>query len=149
MPDIKNILYRNVYSQNCNQMMMIKSNGGSGSVQNAQFINFTGHTNAYTLDIDSDWSGQSKSSGAGVQLSDITFQNWKGTCSDGSSRAPIQALCPAGVPCTNITIDNFNVWTESGSSELFKCTNAYGTGGCLRSGTGGTYTSTVTVKTMT
>lgn len=40
--DISNIMYRNIYTWKSNQMYMIKSNGGSGSVSNAAFENFIG-----------------------------------------------------------------------------------------------------------
>jgi len=148
-PDIKNIIYRNIYTQNSNQMMMIKSRGGSGTLQNAQFINFMGHSNAYTLNLDSNWSSQKVADGNGVQYKNLTFSNWHGTCSDGTRRAPIQVLCPAQVPCSGINIQNVNIWTESGKSEVYKCSNAYGSGGCLKGGSNyATYTTTVTVQSM-
>lgn len=40
--DISDILYRNVYTWTSNQMMMIKSNEGSGTVENVVFENFIG-----------------------------------------------------------------------------------------------------------
>ena len=43
---IDTVTYRNVYTWSSNQMMMIKSNGGSGTVTNALFENFIGHGNA-------------------------------------------------------------------------------------------------------
>lgn len=150
--DIKNIVYRNVYTQNSNQMMMIKSNGGSGTLQNAQFLNFMGHSNAYTLDLNAFWSNEKTASGSGVQYKNLTFAHWKGTCSNGRQRAPIQVLCPPEVPCYDVTIDDVNIWTESGSSELYRCQSAFGQGGCLKDSDGssalGTYTSTMTVTTM-
>lgn len=39
---ISNILYRNIYTWNSNQMMMIKSYDGSGTVENVVFENFIG-----------------------------------------------------------------------------------------------------------
>ena len=54
-------------------MMMIKSNGGSGTVENVLFQNFIGHGNAYSLNVDQYWSSQSTAAGSGVQLSNITF----------------------------------------------------------------------------
>jgi len=141
--DISHIYYRNVYSWQCNQMMMIKSNGGSGSVSSATFENFIGHSNAYSLDIDQYWSGQSAgSTSTGVKLTDITFKNWKGTCANGNQRAPIQVFCSDAAPCTGITIQDFAMWTDVGSSELYKCRSAYGSGGCLKGGSGGAYGAT-------
>lgn len=40
--NITDITYRNVYTWNSNQMYMIKSNGGSGTVQNIVLENFIG-----------------------------------------------------------------------------------------------------------
>jgi rhamnogalacturonan hydrolase len=72
--DISNIHYRNVYTIHSNQMMMIKSRGGSGRVTNVLFENFIGHANAYSLDIDSNWSPMKQHSGPGVALRNITFK---------------------------------------------------------------------------
>lgn len=107
-----------------------------------------GHSNAYTLDIDGAWSGQSVAVGDGVQFYDITFNHWHGTCAAGATRAPIQALCPSGTPCYDITIENYYIWTESGSEVLYKCENAYGSGGCLKSGSSYT-TYAETTQTVT
>jgi rhamnogalacturonan hydrolase len=127
---------------------MIKSNGGSGSVYSCQFNNFMGHSNAYTLDIDGYWSSETTAAGNGVLFYDLTFNHWHGTCLNGGTRAPIQALCPAGAPCYDITIENFYIWTEAGSEVLYKCENAYGSGPCISTGTSYTAYSIVT-KTVT
>jgi len=142
--DISDIHYRNVYSQNCNQMYMIKSWGGSGSVKNVKLENFLGHSNAYALDLNAYWSSMTQAAGSGVSYQNITFSNWKGTNANGAQRGAVQVLCPSAVPCTGITIQDVNIWTESGSIEKEACQNAYGTGACLRAGSGGTYTTTVT-----
>ncbi|KAH8684734.1 rhamnogalacturonase rhgA [Tricladium varicosporioides] len=145
--DISNIHYRNIYTQNSNQMYMIKSNGGSGTVQNILLENFIGHTNAYSLNLNSAWSSQSVAAGSGVQYKNITFSKWRGTCMNGAQRAPIQILCQEKVPCTGITVEDFAMWTESGSTALWKCANAFGSGACLAAGNGGAaVASTVTVK---
>lgn len=144
---IQNVLYRNIYSQNCNQMMLIKSNGGSGYAKNMQFTTFIGHTNAYSLDVDQHWSGQTTVAGNGVQLFNISFNDWTGDCANGSQRGPVQFLCASAVPCTSMSVSDFAIWTDTGSSETYKCQNAYGSGTCLRSGTGaGTYTTTQTIS---
>lgn len=145
---ISNIIYENIYTWESNQMFMIKSNGGSGTVSNCQFNNFIGHSNAYSLDIDGYWSSVSAAAGDGVSFEDITFNNWKGTCSNGATRGPIKVICPDGAPCTNITIENFAMWTEAGSSEYYTCESAWGTGGCLNSGTSHT-SYAVTTSTLT
>ncbi|PMD27831.1 glycoside hydrolase family 28 protein [Hyaloscypha hepaticicola] len=149
--DIHHIEYNNVYTQNSNQMLMIKSNGGSGSVYSCSFNNFIGHSNAYTLDVNGYWSSISPNPGNGVLFYDMTFNNWKGTCSDGATRAPIQFLCPSGAPCYGMSAANFNVWTEASTEVLYKCENAYGSGPCLSSGASHTayaiQTKTVTAVT--
>lgn len=127
---------------------MLKSNGGDGTVKNIQFNNFIGHGNAYSLDIDTAWSSETLVAGDGITYSNITFDSWTGTCADGTSRGPIKVLCPDAVPCYDITISNFEMWTDSGDSILYTCENAYGTGGCLADGDD--YTSyAVTTQTIT
>lgn len=75
----------------------------------------------------------------------ITFSNWKGDCANGAQRAPLYVDCPASNPCTNITIEDFAMWTDSGSEEYYKCTNDIDSHGyCLNSGTNFTPNSTVT-----
>ncbi|GLI81180.1 hypothetical protein PoHVEF18_009552 [Penicillium ochrochloron] len=145
--DISDVVYRNIYTWSSNQMYMIKSNGGSGSVSNLVLENFIGHGNAYSLDIDQQWSSMSTVDGDGVQLNNITIKNWKGTEANGAQRGPIKVNCAAGAPCTDVTIEDFSMWTESGSYQKEICNNAYGSGACLKSGSGGSYSTTVTVKT--
>ena len=66
-------LHRNVYTNGGNQAFMIKSNLGSGYVRNVVFDSFIARGTAYGLDINQYWSSQSPGTGAGVQLSNITF----------------------------------------------------------------------------
>jgi rhamnogalacturonan hydrolase len=40
--DISDVVYRNIYTWKSNQMYMIKSNGGSGTVSNIVLENFVG-----------------------------------------------------------------------------------------------------------
>jgi rhamnogalacturonan hydrolase len=130
-------------------MMMIKSNGGSGTFSHAVFRNFTGHSNAYTLNLDSAWAQRQPDPGLGVEYDYLTFSNWKGTCLDGTRRPPIQILCPDVLFCGHMEVEDFNVWTENGTSVLHKCQNAFGVGACMNQFAGnGAYVSTATVKTM-
>ncbi|KAH8904279.1 Rhamnogalacturonase A [Coniochaeta sp. PMI_546] len=132
--DISHITYDKIYTVNSNQMFMIKSNGGNGTVRDCTFSNFIGHKNAYTLNIDAHWTQLKLQPGDGVLYQDLNFTNWKGSCSDGSRRAPINVICPDAQPCHGITISDFSVWTESGSREYYKCSSSFGSGGCLRAG---------------
>ena len=141
---ISNVVYQKVYTVNSNQMMMIKSNGGSGYVKNVQFNEFIGHGNAYSLDVDQTWASQTVGSGNGVELSNISFKNWKGTCAGGTARGPIKFNCAAKAPCTGMSVTDFAVWTNSGSTIEYTCANAYGSGACLKAGSGSGYASTMT-----
>ncbi|KAF7158324.1 hypothetical protein CNMCM5623_003093 [Aspergillus felis] len=132
--DISDITYKNIYTWKSNNMMLIKSNGGSGTVSNVVFENFIGHGNAYSLDIDSYWSSMSAVAGNGVELSNITVKNWKGTEENGAQRGPIKIICPDKAPCYDIFIEDFAMWTESGSKQWYSCQSAYGSGFCLKSG---------------
>lgn len=58
----------------------------------------------------------------------------------------MNVICPANVPCTGITIKDFAVWTESGSQVLWKCENAFGSGGCLDSGALKAYSLVSTIR---
>lgn len=128
---------------------MIKSNGGSGTLENAAFNNFMGHTNAYTLDLDSAWSSEAVAAGSGVQYTNLTFSHWHGTSENGAQRPVIRLVCPSAVPCTEIEISAFYVWTEAGSDVEYLCENAYGSGPCLHTGSDYTaYTTTATVTTV-
>jgi rhamnogalacturonan hydrolase len=71
---ISNIVYRNIYTQSSNQMMMVKSNGGSGYVENVLMENFIGRKNAYSLNLDQYWASMSPIAGNGVALSNFTFR---------------------------------------------------------------------------
>ncbi|KAE8131579.1 RGase A [Aspergillus pseudotamarii] len=146
--NISDVVYRNVYTWKSNQMYMIKSNGGSGSVSNVVLENFIGHGNAYSLDIDGEWSSMSTVSGDGVQLNNITVRNWKGTEEDGAARGPIKIVCAEKAPCTDITIEDFALWTESGDEQTYSCENGFGSGFCLQDGDGtSSYSTTITETT--
>ena len=62
-----------MYTNGGNQAFMIKSNLGSGYVRNVVFDHFISRGTAYGLDINQYWASQTPGSGAGVQLSNITF----------------------------------------------------------------------------
>ncbi|RAH73970.1 pectin lyase-like protein [Aspergillus aculeatinus CBS 121060] len=151
--NVSDVTYRNVYTWSSNQMFMIKSNGGSGSVSNVLFENFMGHGNAYSLDFDTAWSSMSTIEGDGIAYSNITFRNWKGTEVDGEDRPLIKVKCPALTPCTDLAIEEFALWNEEGNYALHVCEHSYGSGYCLSNatvpvtGTAGGYTTTQYINT--
>ncbi|KAG6008647.1 hypothetical protein E4U54_008679 [Claviceps lovelessii] len=129
---ISNIVYRNIYTHHSNQLFMIKSRGGSGSVSSVHLDNFIGHSNAYGFDLDSNWQRQVVGAGPGVSYSKISVTNWNGTSRiDQVQRAAIRVLCPADVPCKNILIRDVNIRDENGSATTEVCENAFGAGSCL------------------
>lgn len=72
--------------------------------------------------------------GEGVELSNFTLKNWKGTEANGAERGPLKIICPDGVPCYDIEIEDFAMWTEEGDRQTYVCQNAYGSGFCLQEG---------------
>ncbi|KKY18414.1 putative rhamnogalacturonase a [Phaeomoniella chlamydospora] len=116
--NIYKVEYKNIYTVNSTQMFMIKSNGGDGNVTQITLSNFIGHSNAYSFDLDSAWSDESTASGSGIYYNSITLSNWKGDCSNGAARGPVKVICPGAVPCTNIQVSDFAIWTDTGSKEL-------------------------------
>lgn len=164
--NISNIQYSNVYTVNSyvyrriqpderqmliildfqrNQAYMFKSNGGSGFVSDVLLENFIAHKNAYTLYINGYWASEAVQPGDGVLYENIKFSNWKGDCADGSDRPPIYIDCPAGAPCTNITLEDIAIWTDEGTKEYYKCVNDIDSNGyCLNSKSTFTASATVT-----
>ncbi|KAG5930376.1 hypothetical protein E4U42_001621 [Claviceps africana] len=129
---ISNIVYRNIYTHHSNQMYMIKSRGGSGTVSGVTLDNFIGHSNGYGFDVDTDWLRQTVGAGPGVSYSKITASNWKGTSRSGETRrATIRVLCSADVPCTNMLIRDVDIRNQDGSPPQQVCENAFGVGACL------------------
>lgn len=135
---IENIVYRDIYNVGGNQMFMIKSNGGDGYVRNVVFDNFLGLGTAYALDIDGYWSSISTIAGNGVQLTNITFSNWDGYIVDGQRRSAYRILCADNAPCTQINIENVQLWA-SNNVGTYACRSAYGSGACLKAGSGAGY----------
>ncbi|RMZ68188.1 rhamnogalacturonase a [Pyrenophora seminiperda CCB06] len=144
---ISSITYRNIYTSRSNQMMMVKSNGGTGFVESLLFENFIGHGNAYSLDIDQAWASMSTLAGDGVQLSNMTFRNWKGTVANGAERGPVKVVCADKMPCVGITIEDLTMWTETGGRNVDMCRSAYGSGACLKSGGSGAYAVVTSTQT--
>ncbi|KAI0259155.1 rhamnogalacturonan-hydrolase [Gloeopeniophorella convolvens] len=137
--DIANVVYQNIYTNGGNQAMMFKSNGGNGTVSNVLLQNFISRGTAYGLYLNQYWASISPNPGNGVQLTNITFMNWDGDVVDGVARSPLALLCADGAPCSSITLQNVNMWSQSGQA-LAKCESAFGSGvGCIRDGDPSSY----------
>jgi len=73
----------------------------------------------------------STQSGDGVVYSYVSVTGWRGTCADDVQRGPVKIVCPAKVPCTDIVIRDFAMWTETMAFVIDKCMNAYSEGACV------------------
>lgn len=144
---ISKVIYRNIYTWKSNNMMMVKSNGGGGYVEDIRFENFIGHGNAWSLDIDQNWASMKRLAGNGVHLRNMTFKNWKGGVEYGANRGPVKVVCEDKVPCTDINITDLAMWTEKGNKNIYQCKNAYGSGFCLKKGSGGSYPAVTSTQT--
>ncbi|KAJ4373720.1 hypothetical protein N0V86_007863 [Didymella sp. IMI 355093] len=144
---ISKIQYKNIYTWKSNQMMMIKSNGGSGYVEDVVFENFIGHGNAYAFNIDQYWSSMSAIAGNGVQLSNITAKHWRGAQANGAQRGPVKVVCADKAACADISVSDIQMWTETGGKNVNQCRSGHGSGACLKSGTGAYAQITQTVTT--
>ncbi|KAI9268017.1 pectin lyase fold/virulence factor [Phascolomyces articulosus] len=130
--NISDITYRNVYAYHYNSMAVVKSNGGSGMVSNILLENFIRRDNAYSLQLNQYWGKMEEAEGYGIHLHNWTITKWRGTCKNGAQRGPITLRCADGAPCTDIKIDDFAIWTDSGDILSNYCQSAYGTGFCLK-----------------
>lgn len=148
---------RNIHTHQCTQMLMIKTwpggTGANGYVRNSIFENFQAYDTTYALDIDQYWYGRTEPNTGAIAISDLVFRSWTGTVNNGISRGPIVIRGSNVVPLTNITLEDFNMWTENKNAVVHRCNNVYGTGYCARelkddATTPTSFSSTVTVSTM-
>ena len=144
---ISQIRYKNVYTWRSNQMMMIKSHGGSGYVEDVVFENFIGHENAYAFNIDQYWASMAALAGSGVALHNISAANWRGVQANGAQRGPVKVACADNTPCTDIDVADVRMWTQTGSKNVNLCRSGHGQGACLQSGDAAYKLVTQTVTT--
>lgn len=133
--NISNVYYNNIYANQADPAYL-KTNGGSGTVTNLRYENVIVKEGAYVLALNEAWGDSD--GGAGVQITNASFVNWYGTNID-NSRPTIRLQCADAEPCTDITIDNVNLWTTDGDYVYWECESAFGTGACLRDGTASSY----------
>ncbi|GME25887.1 Rhamnogalacturonase b protein [Neofusicoccum parvum] len=127
--NISNIYYRNLY-MNQADACYLKSNGGSGTVNSIVWDTVLVHGGAYVLAINENWESRDEDDGVGVQLSNLTFKNWRGY-NTKNGRPTIRLECDNDVPCYDITVEDVNLWTEEGDYVTWSCQSAYGEGACL------------------
>ena len=150
MAALSNITMNNIYSYKSTQMLMIKTfpggDGSTGYVKDSKFINFWGYDCTYGLDIDQYWENHDTPNTGAVALSGLTFSNWTGHVDNGVSRGPIVIRGSDQVPLTDITLEDFDMWTLNGDKIINQCKNAFGTGYCLQELASAAQASTYTVS---
>ncbi|GKZ21743.1 hypothetical protein AbraCBS73388_007656 [Aspergillus brasiliensis] len=165
---------RNISIIQGNNIAFIKTYpGGSGYVENVTFENFRSLNSLYGLDINQYWQNTWTPDTGSVSLSNLVFKNFSGnlpihsvkapysreitgSVADGARRPPLYLFASDLTFATNVTVEDFSVWTESGTTVVNKISNIFGTGDdsygendgieTLQSGESPyTYTSTYTI----
>ncbi|KAF5665594.1 murein transglycosylase [Fusarium circinatum] len=143
---IANIHARNINIIQGNNIAFIKTYpGGSGHVTNITFENFRSKASLYGLDINQYWQNTFEPDTGAVALSNLLFKNFSGKCkvdkkatktnnrvpgsvADGSKRPPLFLVANDLTFATNVTVEDFSIWTESGTSVVNKISNIFGHG---------------------
>ncbi|KAJ5786800.1 CAZyme family GH28 [Penicillium pulvis] len=127
--EISNIEARNISIIQGNNIAFIKTYpGGSGYVTNVTFSNFRSLASLYGLDINQYWQNTYEPDTGAVALSNLVFRNFTGSVADGATRPPLYLFANDLTFATNVTVEDFTVWTESGSSVVNKISNIFGSG---------------------
>lgn len=82
----------------------------------------------YGLDINQYWQNTFEPDTGAVALSNLVFRNFSGSVAEGTKRPPLYLIANDLTFATNVTVEDFTVWTESGTSVVNKISNIFGTG---------------------
>ncbi|KAJ5751910.1 CAZyme family GH28 [Penicillium odoratum] len=127
--EISNIEARNISIIQGNNIAFIKTYpGGSGYVTNVTFSNFRSLASLYGLDINQYWQNTFEPDTGSVALSNLVFKNFSGSVANGVTRPPLYLIANDLTFATNVTVEDFTVWTESGTSVVNKISNIFGIG---------------------
>ncbi|KAL8236588.1 hypothetical protein R6Q59_017669 [Mikania micrantha] len=100
--------------------------GGSGSVQGVTFSNIQVSRVETPIIIDQYYcdGGKCQNKTSGVAVSDISYQNIRGTY----TYTPIRFACSANNPCTDVNLDTIQLQPAQQNEDLAEpfCSNAYG-----------------------
>ncbi|KAJ5673551.1 CAZyme family GH28 [Penicillium longicatenatum] len=125
--EISNIEASNISIIQGNNIAFIKTYpGGSGYVTNVTFSNFRSLASLYGLDINQYWQNTYTPDTGAVTLSNLVFRNFSGSVANGATRPPLYLFANDLTFATNVTVEDFTVWTESGSSIVNKISNIFG-----------------------
>ncbi|CAI7638895.1 unnamed protein product [Penicillium pancosmium] len=127
--EISNIEARNISIIQGNNIAFIKTYpGGSGYVTNITFSNFRSLASLYGLDINQYWQNTFGPDTGAVALSNLVFRNFSGSVADGSKRPPLYLIANDLTFALNVTVEDFTVWTQSGTQIINKVSNVFGVG---------------------
>ncbi|KAJ6134255.1 hypothetical protein N7523_000577 [Penicillium sp. IBT 18751x] len=127
--EISNIEAKNISIIQGNNIAFIKTYpGGSGYVTNVTFTNFRSLGSLYGLDINQYWQNSFEPDTGSVTLSNLVFRNFSGSVADGALRPPLYLFASDLTFATNVTVEEFTVWTDSGTVIVNKISNIFGTG---------------------
>ncbi|KAJ5313750.1 uncharacterized protein N7443_000634 [Penicillium atrosanguineum] len=125
--EISNIEAKNISIIQGNNIAFIKTYpGGSGYVTNVTFSNFRSLNSLYGLDINQYWQNTFEPDTGSVTLSNLVFRNF--SVVDGALRPPLYLVASDLTFATNVTVEEFTVWTETGTDIVNKISNVFGTG---------------------
>jgi hypothetical protein len=118
-------------------------------VTNVTFENFRSKASLYGLDINQYWQNQNEPDTGSVALSNLVFKNFSGelthsiypwertdqtycgllgSVANGVQRPPLFLIANDLTYATNVTVEDFTIWTEVNSYVVNKISNIYGHG---------------------
>ncbi|VDB84699.1 unnamed protein product [Peniophora sp. CBMAI 1063] len=114
-------LYMKAWTGAINGVPPVNGGGGSGTVSNARFINFTVEDPDFPTLIDQTYGGNSTDNPSKMQFINITWENWSGTAANSTV---VDLECSSTAPCENLAFLEFNITVPSGDTPDFECSNS-------------------------
>ncbi|CAE6369981.1 unnamed protein product [Rhizoctonia solani] len=133
---IENILFQNIENYQVTNAFMLKTYPGGASpgyVKNVVLRNFTNIDVTYNAYITQYWQNSFVAGASNVQLSNITFSDWRGSLNHGGNRGAVVMVGSDTNPPVNINVKNFSFWTLNGNKVIDRCSSTYGGGSCIKS----------------
>ncbi|CAE6477488.1 unnamed protein product [Rhizoctonia solani] len=132
---IENILFQNIENYQVTNAFMLKTYPGGASpgyVKNVVLRNFTNIDVTYNAYITQYWQNSYAAGASNVQLSNITFSDWRGSVNHGGNRGAVVVVGSETNPPVNVNVKNFSFWTINGNKVVDRCDSTYGGGSCIK-----------------
>ncbi|CAE6400362.1 unnamed protein product [Rhizoctonia solani] len=132
---IENILFQNIENYQVTNAFMLKTYPGGASpgyVKNVVLRNFTNIDVTYNAYITQYWQNSYATGTSNVQLSNITFSDWRGSVNHGGNRGAVVVVGSETNPPVNVNVKNFSFWTINGNKVIDRCDSTYGGGSCIK-----------------